>query len=395
MRDALFDPLDARVLRDPYPAYRRLRETHPVYWHPQLNSWVLTRHTDCVAVLANSDIFAADFRRVGVPTPPPLLSLQTLDPPDQTPLRRFAQSAVRAQDFAALEEDARERAETLLEGLALRGRFDFVSDFADPFTLGVICQLLGVEPPARDEAWARLNDELDQSMDSGLVPEAEDAGLRAREAFSALVGRWLDSAGDEGVLGYVARNLDQAGVGREVLLNTVRAFWHAGFEVPSRFLCNAVLALLSHPGALDALRLTEALDRGIEELVRYAGPVQAVSRACTRETSLGGQTIRPGEVVVALLGAANRDPEVFDRPDELVLDRHPNPHLGFGRGAHACLGTPIARMEARVVLSTLLDRYPDLQLAGAATPRANATLRGPAALPITMGTPQMALGRSA
>jgi cytochrome P450 len=384
--DLFFDPLSSDSLQDPYGVYRRLREQRPIYWHEQLGSWVLTRYADCLLVLSDSDLFAADFRRVGIPTPPPLLSLQTLDPPEQAPLRNFALSAMQAQDLFELEEDATRRAEGMLADLSSREQFDFVSEFADPFTLGTISRLLGVEPPAQDEEWQRLNEDLDKSMESALVPEAEEPGLKAREAFNGLVSEWLTRRPEKGILGYVWRNRANVEVDDEILVNSIRAFWHAGFEVPSRFLGNAVLALLSNPIALAGVRSTDSLASALEELVRYAGPVHAVSRACTRAAWLGEQQIERGDVVISLLAAANRDPAKFDRPEELVLDRHPNPHLGFGRGAHSCLGFRIAKMQAKVVVSTMLrSSYPDIGVVSEPTPRRNATLRGLASLPLSLG----------
>lgn len=391
-RDELFNPLDPEVLKDPYPVYRRLRERHPVYWHEQLHCWVLTRYADCASVLRDSNIFANDFRRIGIPTPPPLLSLQTLDPPEQTPLRNFAVSALRAQDFPALERDAAATAERLLEEAASRDAIDFVHDFADPFTLDTISRLLGVEPPETGETWARLNDDLDRSMDAGLVPGSEEAGLEARAVFSAFVAGWLAAGPKSGIVRYILDNRDGAEVSDEVLINSVRAFWHAGFEVPSRFLGNAMLALLSYPGALAAFRRAESLDQAVEELVRYAGPVQAVSRACTQEVRLNGQRIRKGDIVIVFIAAANRDPEQFDDPDELVLSRRATPNLGFGKGAHSCLGLQVARMEARVVISTFLRLHPDLRLAGEPVPRANATLRGLASLPVALAPSSVPAG---
>lgn len=382
-RDPLFNPLDPHVLRDPYPIYRRLREIDPVHWHDQLRSWVVTRYADCVSVLRDADAFAADFRRIGVPTPPVLLSLQTLDPPDQTPLRHFATNAVRSQDMARLEHEARHLAARMLGVLASRPSFDFVTDFADHFTLAIMCRLLGVDPPEEDEAFATLNDDLDRSMDSGLAPDGEVAGLQARANFNALIEQWLARANSEGVLGYVMQNIDGVDVSHDVLVNSVRAFFHAGFEVPSRFLGNAMLALLSRPESLASFGAATTVETGVEELIRYVGPVQALTRACTRDVQLGPREVNKGDLVTLLLAAANRDPEQFDQAEDLMLGRHPNQHLGFGRGAHSCLGLHIARLEARSVLSEVAQRHPQMRLAGEPVVRANATLRGLAHLPVS------------
>jgi cytochrome P450 len=382
--DGFFNPLDPEVIRDPYPSYRRLREHRPVYWHEQLQSWVLTRFAECQFVLRNSGLFASDWRRIGLPTPPPLLSLQTLDPPQQTPLRHLGLNALRAQDMASLEQDAQDRVQQMFRELAQRASFDFITDFADRFTLGTIATLLGIEPPEWDERWVRLNNELDHSMDSGLDPDAEQPGLAARSWFSDLVAGWLDSRPKRAVLGYIMANSEQAGVSREVLVNSVRAFFHAGFEVPSRFLGCAMLTLLQHPEALEQLRRMQRIEPAVEELVRHVGPVHAVSRACTSDVELGGQQIKRGQIVIVLIAAANRDPEQFEYPEELILDRDPNPHMGFGRGSHSCLGSHVARMQGRVVISGLL-RQKAPRLAGEPVYRPNATLRGLSRLPMTLG----------
>lgn len=382
-RDKYFDPLDPNVIADPFPAYRRLRLADPVHWHEQLNSWVLTRYNDCAAVLGNSEVFANDFRRVGVPTPPPLLSLQTLDPPEQNPLRQFAKEAVQSQNLKALEQDAISRAEALFDVLADRESFDFVSEFADPFTLGTICKLVGVAVPSQDQKWAKLNDDLDRSMDNELAPETEEAGIEARAAFSALVDGWLDNSPRDGLLAYIAQHLGEAGAPRDVVVNSLRAFWHAGFEVPSRFLANVISTLIQDEDARRSLREFDNFGTALEELVRYCGPVHALSRACTKDIALGEKTIRRGDVVITLIAAANRDPQQFDNPEELRWGRAPNQHLGFGKGAHACMGANVARIEGRVVIPRMLERFPSLRSAGNPVKRPVATVRGPARLPVS------------
>ncbi|MEU4620096.1 cytochrome P450 [Actinoplanes sp. NPDC023801] len=373
MSHEIFNPLDPETIRDPYPVYRTLRESDPVHWHEELQAWILTRHADCTSVLKNPDLFTADFRKVGVPTPGPLLSLQTLDPPDQTPLRHFAVEALRSQDLKQLERDAETRAAALLDGLAGRETFDFVADFATPFTLGTISQLVGMPPPEADEEWRRHNERLHRSMDSGLDPDSEEAGLAARQHFSDYVARWLAGKPETGISGFVAANRHRVDYPDEVLFNSLRAFWHAGFEVPARFLGNALVTLQQHPDA--AAGIWDDIDTAVEELVRFSGPVHVVSRAAVADTTIGGRAVRCGDMVVAVLAAANRDPQRFTDPERLDMRRDPNPHLGFGRGTHSCLGNVVARIEARVALRALHDRYPGLSVVG--TERfANATLHG-------------------
>lgn len=382
--DTLFNPLSAEMIADPYPGYHRLRAQAPVYWHQTLDSWLLTRFSDCQDVLHDSRRFAADFRRIGMPTPDTLLSLQTLDPPEQTPLRHLGLNTLRAQDVDSFAAELAVVADTELAKLAGQGEFDFVQDFSDRFALAAMTRLLGVRGPEEDETFHQLNKDLDRSMDAGFDPDAEAAGIRARAQFNALVESWLANPPERGVIAYLAEHEAEAGVPRDVLVNSIRAFFHAGFEVPSRFLSNAVDALLSHPEAFAALREGAPTGPAVEELIRFVGPVHALSRACTQDTVIGGTTIRRGDIVVALIGAADRDPEQFPDPDALRLDRDPNPHLGFGRGSHSCLGSMIARAEAGAVLSAVARHLPSLCRSGPAVPRPNATLRGQYRLPVTV-----------
>jgi cytochrome P450 len=380
--DVYFNPLSEEMLADPHPAYRRLRENAPVYWHEGLQSWLLTRFSDCQEVLRDSATYAADFRRVGMPTPDTLLSLQTLDPPEQTPLRHLGLNTLRAQDLDAFAAELRALADAELAKLAQLEEFDFVQDFSDHFALVAMTKLLGVPGPDEDETFHELNKDLDRSMDSGFNPETEAAGIRARMRFNALVTSWLANPPQHGVIAYLAEHQSEGGVPIDVLVNSIRAFFHAGFEVPSRFLSNAIGALLDQPDAFDALRAGAPMGPAIEELIRFAGPVHALSRACTVDSEIGGTAIRKGDIVVALIGAADRDPEQFTDPDTLVLNRDPNPHLGFGRGSHSCLGSMVARAEIGAVLSAVVQHLPSLRRNGHAVPRPNATLRGAFSLPV-------------
>lgn len=381
--DEVFNPLSPEVILDPYAAYGRLREYDPVFWHQTLQSWLLTRYADCQAVLRDANRFAADFRRIGIPTEPILLSLQTLDPPEQTPLRHLGLETLRAQDWGGLERAMTERARELLIPLVERGAFDFITEVTDRIAINTVTTLLGVPGPNEDETFHQLNKDIDRSMDSGLAPESMEPGLIARARFNELVESWLNNPPAQGAIAYIAAHEHESGVSRPVLVNSLRAFFHAGFEVPSRFLGNALSALLRHPEQYAALRSGVPMELATEELVRYAGPVQALSRACTEDTTICGHAIRRGDVVVTLIGAADRDPEQFHEPDTLRLDRDPNPHLGFGRGVHSCLGAMIGRAEANAVLTALVYDIPTLHLAGEPTIRPNATLRGLSALPVT------------
>jgi cytochrome P450 len=371
--------LDPDVLRDPYPAYRRLREHAPVAWDADISAWVVTGYRECATVLRDTESFCSDWRRLDEPTPRSMLSIQSLDPPEHTAIRRLMLEAFRALDGDGLRRAISDGVHDLLGDAAGRASFDFVSEFAEPLALRTVTHLLGV--PAPEQAWfVPVSHTVVDAMDASLRPECYEPGVAARAELAALAGTWLDAPAADGVLAHAAASGARPGIDRDILLNTLRTVLHAGFESGSRFLAAGLLALLRTPQGLRSA--TDAPAAG--ELARYAGPVQADSRGCVRDATLAGQPISKGQVVTLLIGAANRDPRAFDQPESLRLDRLPNHHLGFGRGAHACLGTALALQLAEVTFTVLGQRYPEARLAAEPQFRPNATLRGLERLEVTL-----------
>ncbi|MFE5295842.1 cytochrome P450 [Streptomyces sp. NPDC056632] len=372
--DPIKDLARPDVLPDPYPAYAALRENTPVFWHEPLGSWVLTRHADCLAVLTDSARFASDWRRAGEEIPAPLLSVQTLDPPEHTAIRHLLLDGFRAQDRQALHERLDHEVKELLGDLAARPSFDLVGELAEPLALRFVTAFLGV--PAPDLDWfVPMSRTVVDGMDAGLWPEKHEPAVAARAELAAYAGGWLADPPETGLIAHVAAHADDSGVDPAVLRNSLRAVLHAGYESASRLLGNAARTLLTTPGALAAFR-TAGPATAVDELVRMDAPVQADARVCVADTELGGVTIRAGAPVTLLLGAANHDPLRFTHPTELRLDRAPNPHLGFGRGAHACLGASMAIRLAGSVLGTLAADHPGARAVAEPHHRRNLTLRG-------------------
>lgn len=373
---------DLPTPRDPYPVYTLLRETDPVCWSDRIGSWVLTRYEDCSAVLRDSSSFASDWRRIGEDIPEPMLSVQTLDPPEHTGIRRLLVDAVRALDYRALESKIAAQVRARLEKLRDQGPFDYISEFAAPLALETITAVLGC--PSVDPAWFfPVSQRIVDGMDAGVWPETGEPAVSARAELADLTGAWLSRPRSEGLIGHVAAVADSSGVARPVLLNSLRAVLHAGFESAGRLLGNGLAALLAEPTALARLANSDP-GPAMEEIVRYAAPVQADGRACVAGTRFGDHVIAPGDPVTVLLGAANRDPSRFAQPDALDFTRHPNPHLGFGRGAHSCLGQPLAVLQARIVFTTIAAEYPRIRVVRGPIYRRNLTLRGIASFEICL-----------
>lgn len=192
---------------------------------------------------------------------------------------------------------------------------------------------------------------------------------------AALTASWLANPARHGIVGQLAEAGTQAGVAPEVVANSLRVLLHAGYASAAKLLGLTVAALLESADGLAGFRTADP-KLAVEELVRYTSPVQATGRVCVTDTWLGETLLHAGQPVTLLLGAANHDPTRFPDPDALLLDRHPNPHLGFGRGAHSCLGSWLATAQARAALRALAERIPQLRAISAPRYRRSLTLRG-------------------
>ncbi|MGW0432649.1 cytochrome P450 [Micromonospora sp. NPDC003197] len=383
--EELFDPLSPQFIEDPYPTYHRMRTDDPVHWHEQLTSWVVSRYGDCLRVIEDSASFAADYRRVGIPAEPQTITVQTLDPPDQLPVRRLLADAFRAQGIPALRGDLHQFADRAVKELLHHGRGDLVTDLAIPLTAYGIARILGGDLSQRED-FQDASQAVVRSMMAGVAPETEQPGLTARARLSELIRQAYEHQPDSGILGYLRSRDATATVGTDLLMNSLRAVLLAGLNTGQRFVGNATYALLRTPEALATFgRLTErSQTTALHELLRFDTPFQAQERVATTDTRLGTRRIRRGDRVVALFGSAHRDPTVFPNPDELVLTRHPNPHFGFGRGSHACLGAALAFAEARAVFIALAAAGPTVRIAGNVVREPNPTLRGLASLPVEL-----------
>jgi cytochrome P450 len=312
-----------------------------------------------------------------------LLSLQTLDPPEVTVLRRFLFDAKRAQDLETLETETVDFVDRTLDRLARAQTFDAITELAAPVALDTVRRLMGLPSNVADEL-ASLSRRIFASTDYALDPDAARSGMEARMEAVDLVRKCLAHP-TNGLLAQVAAMSPAVDVAWELVVNSVRAIFYGGFGSPLNFLGNAVLALLEHPGSLGLLRDEPRLiDSAVEELLRYEGPGQAESRICREETDLDGGAIAKGDILTVLIGAANHDPEQFPNPEELILGRHPNKHLAFGAGFHACYGSDIAVMEARVTISMLARRFPRTRLAGTPVRARHATVRRLESLPVCL-----------
>lgn len=380
MPDFSFDPLDPAFLDDPYPVFRTLRNEHPALWHEELDSWIVSRYADCLEILRGSEIFRSDPRTAGEEVPPAMVSIQTLDGREHQRVQDVLVAALREVDHAAVEGHVVGVLRELAPSWAAQP--DFVHDIALPVTTRSTLSVFGLPPDTADRV-ADASAAIVRSMMHGLLPEGQRAGMRERQLVTDALSEWYGRT-DEGLLGALHRMPGAEALDRGTLLNSVRVVLLAGINTTQRMLSLALHALLTHGDGPRQFVEAPHSTRALHELVRFEGSAQSASRYCATPVTLHGKKIGTGQNVIALLGSANRDEARFPDPDTLLLDRHPNPHLGFGRGAHACLGIPLAHTISRAVLEFLATHHPALHAAGPPVMERNPALRGMNALPLAL-----------
>jgi cytochrome P450 len=395
---------DPRLLQDPYPFYRMLRTTSPVFRVPVGDAgspgvWILTRH-EAVQLVLRDARFSVDRRKARIvqeyadrlPLAAAfgeeggLRSMLLMDPPDHTRVRALVSKAFTPRRVAGLRPRIEAIVRELLDAVAERGEMELMSEFAAPLPAIVIAELLGV--PAEDHRRFK-------EWSSELISVGAGNPFGAREAFEKALGKLLDylrgiiaerraEPREDLISAMIDAQEERDALSDAELLATSNLLLIAGHETTTNLIGNGTLALLRHPPELARLRADRALLRSaIEELLRYDSPVQATARVATEDVELGGKTLPAGALVIAGIGAANRDPDAFPEPDRLDLGRTDNHHLSFGFGAHFCLGAPLARLEGEVAFAALLERFSRLALASEDVQyRTNLVLRGLTALPV-------------
>jgi pimeloyl-[acyl-carrier protein] synthase len=398
------------LLADPYPFYAMLRASSPVlkvpipvpdYSGPGVA--VLTRFADIESALRD-ERFSVDRRKADVlrlmpadalnnllEGPDAFVSMLTQDPPDHTRVRGLVSKAFTPR---RVEERLRPRIEALvtelLDDAEAKGGMDVLRDFGEPLPAIVIAELLGVpvEDRARFKAWSR--DLIGQGPARVTDPDAQEKASATIRAFMdymrGIIAERRRAPGDDLISGMIAAQEERDALSDQELLSTSLLILIAGHETTTNLIGNGTFALLRHPEQLAKLQADPTLlDDAVEELLRYDSPVQGTIRVVTEDLEVGGVPLEQGCLAVCLLGAGNRDPEVYEAPDTLDVTRTGMRHLSFGFGTHFCLGAGLARLEARTAFRELVGRFPALALdidPADVTHRPNPILRGLESLPV-------------
>ena len=384
------------MLANPYPVYHLLRSMDPVHWQETFQGWVLTRYADVAALLRGPHVSSERTAAAQARVPEEFHELVAFranamlnaDPPRHTRLRTLVSKAFTPAAVERLAPVIQQVVDQAVNAALARGGMDVMHDLAYPLPVTVIAQLLGVPPEDRDQ-FKKWSDDITSTAGNVMANLTPDHYRLALQSTRELTSYFRKVVAERRVrprddlLTAMARAEEQGDrLNEDELYANAVLLLNAGHETTTNLIGNGTWALLQFPEERRRLHDDPALaPTAVEELLRFDSPVQFTSRLLKEDMTVGGKTLRAGQPVLLLLGAANRDPAQFPEPDRLDVGRADNKHVAFGLGPHFCLGAPLARLEGRIVLQTLLRRLPKMRLDGPAPEyRDNFNLRGLKAL---------------
>lgn len=364
-----FDPFEPAFVADPFAVYAAMRASPRAPYSQRLDGFMITRYDDAVAVLRDAERFSSDERRAARPRArrshnPPGRNIVSSDPPQHTRLRRILRAELTPRAAERWAERISAITDELLAARIIDGCLDVIADLAVPLPLRFTGELLGVPPEDLRQLRAWSEDEITAIADETQAQEVARLAAsseRLHAYWRAAIAQARETAGQgPDLLSVLVGASDaQERLTEDELVAFLTLMLRAATHTTTNLIGNGMLALLQQPFALEMLRdRPELWPSAIDELLRFAGPVQSVFRIANRPTELHGVSLEAGDRVHVVLAAANRDETRFADPDLLRLDRVPSGQLGFGFGIHACLGAHLARLEAQIALSRLIERVP-------------------------------------
>lgn len=363
------------ILEDPYPAYHALRETDPVHLIPS-GEWYVTRFDDVATIFTDKRFCRAapegfallEYKRRETTAFDEMIAkwMLFMDPPAHTRLRQLVNGWFSPRRIEAMRPAIQSIVDDLLDAVADNGTLELVSDFAYPLPVMVISAILGI--PREDYGRFReVSRQINKAIDTGGMEDAADCRDTLKELqhyFEDQIAHRRKAPADDLISYLLTAQATESGITDEELVSTCIMMLFAGHETTKNLISSAVLTLIRNPAQLHRLQGNpELIASAVEEFLRFESPVQKTGRWTKESVTLGGKTIPKDRLVVAVIAAANRDPEKFPDPDRLDVTRNDGAHLAFGRGAHHCTGNLLARIEAQVAVNAILRRLPRLGLA--------------------------------
>ncbi|MBA4496505.1 cytochrome P450 [Paenactinomyces guangxiensis] len=382
-----------------YQIYKQLRLNDPVHritMPSGHHGWLITRYQDALAVLKDDRIIKNPRKVLNTDKPNRVLAESDLltnhmlssDPPDHTRLRSLVQKAFTPRMVEGLRGRIEEIAHTLLNDVQDKGKMNVIDDFAFPLPIIVICEMLGIPAEDRDKFREWSNAIISATNQPDKMRQIQPQVQEFIDYLHDLITKRRQTPRDDLVSRLVHAESEGDQLTEKELFAMIFLLIIAGHETTVNLIGNGILALLEHPAQMEKLKQQpELIHSAVEEMLRYYSPVEiATNRWASEDIFLGGKKIPKGDMVLVMLGSANRDPEQFANPDQLDITRENNRHIAFGLGIHYCLGAPLARLEGEIAIQTLLARMPDIQLAvNPATLKWRPTflMRGLEELPVT------------
>jgi cytochrome P450 len=383
--------LSDEMRRNPYPVFSELRAASPVLRDPQSGLWMLLDYESVKRALFDYDSFRSSVTPVTGKAPDWLVFS---DPPRHTKMRAIIAKAFTPRSISSLEPRIRQLSSSLLDPLLEQDEIDLARDYAGPLPVLVIAEMLGI--PQGDRArflhWSEVIVGLSYSLVGGeAAAKAIQAYFVVKEEIKGYLAELLaerrETPREDLLSRLVEAEVDGEQLSEEDIVGFFQLLLTAATETTTNLIDNAVLCLLENPDQLTLLRgAPELLPKAIEEVLRYRSPGSVFFREAASDIELHGQKIAKGTLVLAMIGAANRDPKQFKDPERFDIKRDPNPHIAFGHGIHFCIGAALSRLEAKVALSDLLHRCQDLSLRDVAPwePRPALHVHGPTKLPLRL-----------
>jgi len=362
-----------------------------VCWNDDTEFWALLRYEDIRYVSTNPDKFSST---KGITIPDPVLPNPVQEgtlifpaPPRHRQLRKLINTGFTRRQVAMLEPKVRQIVHGVLDGTRTGATHDFAEELAAPLPTRMIAELLGA-PPDDWEKFRRWSDACTGNADPEIELDSLSAIGELFEYFQQLIAARRTEPRSDMLSVLTTAEIDGAKLTDDDLLNFAFLLLVAGNETTRNLIALGTLALIAHPEETAKLTADPTLiPAAVEEMLRWTSPVTHMARAATTDVEIRGQRIREGDIVVMLYGSANRDEEIFgDDAEEFKVTRHPNPHIAFGCGEHSCIGSQLARLEARVFFEVLLGRYPRLELVGDVDRMRATMVPGVKRMPVRLGT---------